>query len=385
MKVLFLSAWYPHRYDSMAGLFVQKHAEAVSLYADVTVLYVHADDKINKFEIKVDRYNNVDEYRVYYPVRPKGFLYKANKLINFARAYRKGFRLLRDNNFNFDLIHANILTRTPFIAYLNFIRNRTPYVITEHWSRYLPERNQFNGNLRRWLSRVVVSKARAVLPVSENLKKCMISFRLNNENYQIINNVVEDFFFSKQKKDYREKKRIIHISCFDEKAKNMKGMLRAVEELNRRRQDFEFIVIGTGIDYEEIKQYCSSLGINKGLVSFLGELPPELVAYNLKNADFSCMFSNYENVPVVLSESLACGVPVVSTDVGGIKEHINNTNGILVSANDEKAFEEALNYMLDHYQDYDADSISFEARNRYSYENVGKQIFSNYKRDCDEI
>lgn len=29
MKVLFLTAWYPHRYDAMAGLFVRKHAEAV--------------------------------------------------------------------------------------------------------------------------------------------------------------------------------------------------------------------------------------------------------------------------------------------------------------------------------------------------------------------
>ena len=44
-KVLFLSAWYPNRYDAMAGLFVRKHAEAVGQYADVCVLYLHLDDK----------------------------------------------------------------------------------------------------------------------------------------------------------------------------------------------------------------------------------------------------------------------------------------------------------------------------------------------------
>jgi hypothetical protein len=51
MNVLFLSAWYPNRHDSMAGLFVQKHAEAVSMYADVKVLYVHADKDVKHFEI----------------------------------------------------------------------------------------------------------------------------------------------------------------------------------------------------------------------------------------------------------------------------------------------------------------------------------------------
>ena len=50
-KVLFLSAWYPNRYDTMAGLFVRKHAEAVGQYADVCVLYLHLDDKIDNFQI----------------------------------------------------------------------------------------------------------------------------------------------------------------------------------------------------------------------------------------------------------------------------------------------------------------------------------------------
>ena len=39
MKVLFISAWYPNRYDEMAGLFVRKHAQAVSQFCEVEVLY----------------------------------------------------------------------------------------------------------------------------------------------------------------------------------------------------------------------------------------------------------------------------------------------------------------------------------------------------------
>ena len=62
MKILFMSHWYPNRYDKMFGLFVQKHAEAVSIYCDVAVLYVHADENIKDFELIKQKINKVTEY-----------------------------------------------------------------------------------------------------------------------------------------------------------------------------------------------------------------------------------------------------------------------------------------------------------------------------------
>ena len=37
--IIFLARWYPHRYDPMFGLFVQRHAEAAALFNDITVIY----------------------------------------------------------------------------------------------------------------------------------------------------------------------------------------------------------------------------------------------------------------------------------------------------------------------------------------------------------
>ena len=57
MKVLFLSLWYPNKFDAMAGLFVKKHAEAISLFANVDVLYIHASIEDRYYSIE-DKYVN---------------------------------------------------------------------------------------------------------------------------------------------------------------------------------------------------------------------------------------------------------------------------------------------------------------------------------------
>ena len=69
MKVLFLSRWYPHRIDAMSGLFVRNHAEAVSKYVNVVVLYAQEDGDIDKREVVTSRYKGVKEIIVYYPHR----------------------------------------------------------------------------------------------------------------------------------------------------------------------------------------------------------------------------------------------------------------------------------------------------------------------------
>lgn len=378
-KVLFLSQWYPNRYDSMEGLFVQKHAEAVSLYCDVKVLYLHADENVKSIEIEEIKHNNIDEYIVYYPINRKFILHRILKLLIFFKAYWIGYKYIKEKGFVPDIIHANILTRTGFIALCIYKLTGIPFVVTEHWSRYLKIRNTFNGCLRKLITRIVVKNAKAILPVSDNLRIAMLAHHLKNPNYFVVNNVVENFFFEKKTLINRNKKRILHVSCFDEAAKNVMGILRAAYKLSKIRQDFELILLGTGIDFEDVYKYAKKLAFQNGIVHFLGEKTPQEVANWMENSDFFVLFSNYENSPVVISESLASGKPIISTNVGGISEHVNDSNGLLVDAGDEKALIEKLNYMLDNFQNYNIDLIKEEARLKFSYENVGSQIVEIYK------
>jgi len=76
-----------------------------------------------------------------------------------------------------------------------------------------------------------------------------------------------------------------------------------------------------GDDPSRYKKEISNLKIDPENIKLIDQIPHREVASILQSTDLLLMFSNYENLPCVILEAFACGVPVISTDVGGIKEY----------------------------------------------------------------
>lgn len=378
MNVLFLSKWYPNKYDAMAGLFVRKHAQAAARVCDVTVMYVFTDPRIRVFEINDEYVDGVREITVLYPSSPISWLHSLSSLVNFIISYYKGFQyLFKQLKWRPDVIHVNVLTRHGVIAYLIKKLYRIPYVITEHWSRYLSENFDYKGIVKRRCTELVVRNAYCIMPVSQILADRMQQLGVKNNNYQVVTNVVDDYFFIKQPLREYPKKRILHISCFDDKAKNVCGILRSIESLSHRRSDFEVFIVGTGPDFSMVTHYADELHLN-GLVNFIGEQTPQEVSDWFYQSNFFVFFSNYETAGVVLLESLTTGTPVITTPVGVAPMYINNTNGILVEIGNEQNLTDKMDFMLDHLQEFDSDIIRKDAP-LCSYEAVGLQFKTIYE------
>jgi glycosyltransferase involved in cell wall biosynthesis len=375
LKVLFLSAWYPHRYDAMSGLFVRKHAQAVSRFAPVCVLFLYADESIKKFEIAEQNFENVREIYIYFPFCKNRFLVRISKGINYLRAFFKGFSYLKKTFGTPSVTVANVLTRSGVLALWLKRTQKIPYIVIEHWTRYLPENFNYKGFWRKIFTKIVVKNASAFIVVSELLKKAMQKLGLTHKNLYIVDNVVDDFFFESKASEKRDKKRFILVSCFSEKQKNVCGILDAVRKVAEQRDDFEFVIIGTGADFDLAKNYFKRLNFPENMVLFLGELPPEEVAKWLKNSDFSVIFSNYETYSVVIAESLSTGLPLISTPTGIAPDAINSSNGFLVPSDNKQALSEKINFLLDNFQNYDSLQIRDKAGNRFGFENVGKKIY----------
>jgi len=380
-RILFLTAWYPNKYDSMFGLFVRKHAMAAGMFNDVTVLYAHADENIKKNIKTIERRENITEVIIYYPVNKTGIRRKITKMFRYYTALHYAYQEYVKSGGKPDLIHVNILTRTAIPAILKKITDKIPYVVTEHWTRYLPENKSFNGLFRKLITRYVVKNASAVMPVSEKLQQAMLAYHLNNNNYQIINNVVDsNFFKSSIKTQQNPVKQILLVSCFLEKAKNVKGILNTIKSLSLKRQDFKLTVVGTGPDFEFIIDYLRTLEIGAEMIEFVGEKQPDAVSEYFSNADFFILFSNYETSGIVIAESLASGLPIISSKVGIAPDYIQSDNGILVETGNESEFEAAISYMLDHCREYNKAQIR-ESGKIFNFDNIGK----SYTRIYNEI
>lgn len=372
--ILFLPAWYPHKFDNMWGLFVRKHAEAISLHHHISILYLHAVEN----QSQIEEWKEVKEDHIYtlyiYYSKPK---YKIWYIIRWLRLYFKGIRHIRKQK-KPDIIHVHILSRMGLVAYLNYLIYKTPYIITEHWSRYLPNVNTYKGWFRKSLTEIVVKNAKAVLPVTANLKKAMISQGLLNNNYQIIPNVVDDMFFSSIPHQSGSVKRIIHVSTFEDRSKNISGIIDAIQQLKLKRNDFNLILIGDGQDFEKMKQKSKDLQL-EGHIIFTGLLNTAELVNEYEQASFMIINSRYENMPVVINEAFACGLPVLSTNVGGISEHLNIDRGILIEPEQPNKLVEQINWMLDHYKDFDSSEIRKYASNHFSMKAVAQELNNIYQ------
>jgi len=92
------------------------------------------------------------------------------------------------------------------------------------------------------------------------------------------------------------------------------------------------------------------------------------------------LFSRYENLPCVIIEALCCGLPVIATDVGGVKELINMKNGMLVQSDNEEELVGAMTRMIDGYNGFHREQISSNARQRFNYLTIGKQFHDLYQQ-----
>ena len=377
-KVLFLSAWYPNRNDNMFGLFVRKHAEAVGLYADVACLYVVSDKNINKIELTQTLIGKRLEIIAYYPALYGHKFRSVRLIIQYLLAYIQGFKALHTKWGKPDLIQVSVFTRTAFIALIYKILYHKPYFVIEHWTRYLRD-DVFRNIFHKSITRLTARYASAVMPVTYQLKKCMLDHKMYNKNYNVINNVVEDIFFKSRIPTCNDKKVILNVTCFDDKQKNLTGLLRIIKSLKNKRNDFIFYLIGDGNDFDMVKNYAKKLELTDSEIRFTGVLEGKELVDLYYESSFSVLFSNYENIPVVISESLVCGRPFISTNVGGIGEHIDDYNGILVHPENEDEMYEAITYMLDHLKIYNQQEIAKKALHKYDYQSVGKSIIDIYK------
>lgn len=377
MKVLWLCSWYPNSTDPYDGDFIERQAKALSLHMQVDVMHVVQNFNFLKKESSFrteEKHEGQLHSSVYFMPLPKTEISFWQKLL-FNRQYQAFYKkLIADyisKNGKPDLIHLHVPVKAGAIAMQMKKEYNIPFVVTEHSSAYfehIPE-NYFSRNRYfRFITKQSFEEALAVSSVSDWLLKHLSSL-FTIKQTKLIRNVVDTtVFYPVESKN--ERPRFIHVSMMHP-LKNVQSILRALCILKQKTTDWEMYFVGPVIN--ENVELAEWLGIANH-VTWKGTLQYKDVADCVRSADALVHFSNYENLPCVINEALCCGLPVISSNVGGIAELINSSNGVLVAPGDINSLINTLEDFLQQKTTYNKTEIAASAANQFNEHTIGKQL-----------
>ncbi len=376
-KILWLCSWYPNKLEPFNGDFIQRHARAAALYNDIHVIHLvgGTTGKTKTSETVIHQDGNLTEQIVYYKKKTSAWgRFRAHYRWLFL--YRQALRNYIVRNGKPDLVHVQVPMKAGIMGLWMKKKHGISYVLTEHWGIYNDtERLNYASRSKtfQYYTRKIFGQAAKFISVSNYLAEGVNRLVVKKE-YEVVPNTVDTGLFF-----YKEKPappfRFIHVSNMVP-LKNTEGILRAFKLFIDSGGNAEMVMVGD--TDAAIRKYSAELALPADKFFFRGEVSYQQVAIEMQQADCFVLFSNIENSPCVIGEALCCGLPVIATDVGGVPELLNEDNALLIKPKDEPALAAGMQQMINGYSGFSRKQIAEAAKNKFSYEIVGKKMDEIY-------
>lgn len=206
--------------------------------------------------------------------------------------------------------------------------------------------------------------ATQIFTVSDSLRRLALELGAVPERVLVVpNGVNRDCFFPLDRLAARSElglpaqaKVLITVGGLVER-KGFHRVIAALPSLLRHHPELHYLLVGgpcaEGNIEEQLRNQVKSLGLDER-VHFLGPIAPERLRVPLSAADLFVLPTRNEGWANVLLEALACGLPVVASDVGGNSEVINDPRlGTIVALEDQTGLIEAIDGWLRREIDHD--------------------------------
>lgn len=380
-NILYISGWYPTRMKPTLGNFIFKHAECASENNNIRAIHVCTDPYM---KADIEREVNTLPFHSTVIYIRQNHIPLLGKIINYFKIiqiYLSEYKKMVAEGFIPNLVHENIAFPVGIVAWLYRRKFKVNYVIEEHWTGYHDYANPRPGLIQRIITRHIGNKALALLPDSKDLGQAMHRHGIKSPVIDVANVVNTDLFkpLSATNKDSVIK--IIHVSTFENIQKNITLLFNAFEATLIKHPNTELHIITDG-EINDFQKQIADLGIGDKIINH-GRTDAKGVSEIMQKCHFFVLTSNFENLPCVLIESISCGVPVISTNVGGVSEIINEENGLMVAPNNLDELTAAIEVMIEKHHTYDKTKMHQSAVEKYSYNAIGKQLTEIYNQCID--
>ena len=382
-NVLSLSTEFPNPSEPGKGLFVRSRLDAMASRARVFVVApVAALDYANpqRHLLAASRIPRQREQGSMPVLHPR-WLYPphggwTNAFYLFVRLLPMLVRLRTRRPF--DVIDAHFAHPEGIAAVLLGRILGRPVVVTIRGSelRYRHQRSK-----RFWMS-WALRRADRVIAVSDGLGQLAVDLGVDPRRVKIVpNGINAEVFYRRDRLQCRVSHGIavaerIILSAGDlAELKGHHRVIAAITALNRSGVRARLLIAGglgrSGRYAETLRQQVIASGL-EDQVAFLGEVTQDELAELMCAADVFCLASSTEGWPNVVNEALACGTPVVATDVGAVRQMIvSDQYGHVVPVHDGDALAEALRSAVT--GQWDHETISARGRSR-SWNQVAEDV-----------
>lgn len=362
-RVLVFSSLFPSAVAPTAGTFIKERLFRVGKLRRICVIapqYWSPLDWIVRFHRPEFRrlavaFEVVDGIEIHRPIffSFPGFLKRLDGLLMYLGSRNVAIKIAK--TFAPTVIDAHFLYPDGYAASLLAKRLRIPLVVTVRGSKD----QILIGTTREPYLRKTIAAASKVISVSESLKSQVVSpLSTDSAKCDVITNGVDlKKFIPDAQISARQKlsipltaKVIISVGGLVE-GKGFHRVIELIPDLLRTIPDLYYLVVGGGTAHGDmtvaLKEQAKSLGIADRVI-FCGRQLPQDLHWFYSAADLFVLATRYEGWANVFLEAMACGLPVVTTKVGGNHEVINSISlGTLVRFFDPIQFREAIARALD--------------------------------------
>lgn len=351
--ILILSSWYPSEKHPFLGNFVERQAQLLGTKYRITVINTICSDAISKNELATSQKGNITEITATYP--------NGSTLSRFgdrSRVFSEALKQLTD----IDLIIGHVILPHGWLFLRALRALRSPFIWVEHGSYFRTDKKRRWWARERLLRRRVVAGSKAIVAVSETLKKDMERL-IHGKDIQVIGNHVDEVLFTHQTKEDTAVKRFLHVSTLDKNTKNPIGIIDACALLKEQNLPFEMTIVSDE-DHTELKKYAIELGL-ENTVSFIGPRDWNEMPKFYHDADAFVLNSEYETFSIVLAEALSTGTPVVSTGVG-IANELSDEALIRVEKDNPASLMEGMSQIISKERTFHSEHIAELAKKYHS-------------------
>ncbi|OHB71651.1 MAG: hypothetical protein A2W23_07350 [Planctomycetes bacterium RBG_16_43_13] len=383
-KPLIISHLFPNSNSPVYGIFVYEQLKKLSKLCDVRVIVPTITSTSKEFR-KAFLQNNISKKEMMNGLEVffvRAFISKdcfiLTTLLSILRIRRIIRRDLKDYKIN--LIHGHYVYPDGFIVAILGMIFKKPVFLTVHGSdiNIFSHKTRLNKLLVKW----ILAHVSKVIVVSNALKEKVIQLGIDEKNIAMLPNGFDEVLFKPLNKNETrnklnlavEKQYILFVGHLVE-VKNLPLLIEAFSKLERDAKDVYLILVGRGPEENKLKELVRTLKI-EDQVLFVGQKEHSEIPLWINASDVLCLSSNNEGWPTIISEALACGKPVVSTNVGGISEILKHSYiGTLVKKGDLNGYVKAMNESLN--KKWDIQKISSYAK-QFAWGKIANALYKEY-------